>query len=125
MSIHNIQSNSHLKTLVSGSTSGFWIGASDIRNEGNFTWSDNSTFDFRNWPSTQPDSHGGNQDCVRLHPTEDFSWDDDNCENKQRYICSISGKSSVTFLPFFKVYYHINLIAYGIWGLLNPRRPIS
>ena len=105
MSIHNNQTNSRLKKLVAGSISGFWIGANDIKNEENFTWSDNSTFDFQDWTYGQPDSYGGNQDCVRLYSGTAIIWDDDNCENKQRYICNINGNIIIVFSKIFIMIY--------------------
>ena len=45
-----------------------WVGG--YKNDGNWNWSDGSTFDYTNWASTptqQPDNAGGNQDKIQIN----------------------------------------------------------
>ena len=45
-----------------------WVGG--YKNDGNWNWSDGSTFDYTNWASTptqQPDNAGGDQDKIQIN----------------------------------------------------------
>lgn len=59
-----------LNTLIFDTFGGgdyrLWLGLNDIANEGVFVWDSGDTSSFRNWDSTQPDSSGGNENCVQM-----------------------------------------------------------
>ncbi|XP_051749100.1 uncharacterized protein LOC127512338 [Ctenopharyngodon idella] len=68
-----------------------WIGLSDIENEGNMTWVDNSTLKqglFRFWYGGEPNNAGGDEDCVELMPLNTINnWNDLPCSEKRKGIC--------------------------------------
>ncbi|CAL4207111.1 unnamed protein product, partial [Meganyctiphanes norvegica] len=67
--------------------SAFWLGGSDAANEGNWKWLDGQPFDDQfPWSSGQPNSFGGDQDCLLVHSA---GFDDRNCPDKWGYICEL------------------------------------
>ena len=46
-----------------------------------------SSSKFTNWYSGEPDNSSGTEDCLELHPGLDFSWNDDQCYNRHKFIC--------------------------------------
>ncbi len=87
-SIHSSSENAAVAALCS---SDCWIGGSDAAQEGTWTWSDGSAWDYQNWRSGQPDNLYGAQDSLQMYP--DGSWDDTTGEY-QPFVCSTSGSSS-------------------------------
>jgi len=68
----------------------YWIGLTDIGEEGAFVWgSDFSAPDYTNWYPGQPDDYYDNEDCVNLHSIFGLQWDDD--------ICSTSSWDSIGY----------------------------
>ena len=67
-----------------------WIGGSDKESEGDWKWSDGSTWEFTNWGTIggvqQPSNHSGH-DCLE-YQRGDRTWNDLNCHIKRRYLCS-------------------------------------
>ncbi|XP_072922853.1 alpha-N-acetylgalactosamine-specific lectin-like [Hemitrygon akajei] len=66
-----------------------WIGLNDIWKEGNFTWSDGTSYTYRNWANYEPSNHQENEDCVQIHffsGTE--KWNDYNCDETHGFVCS-------------------------------------
>ena len=61
-----------------------WIGANDIKDEGNFEWSDGNAFSFSNWYQEEPNNQG-DEDCVNLKPVR--KWNDQTCSSKLAFIC--------------------------------------
>ena len=62
-----------------------WFGASDIRREGTFEWSDGSSWNYSAWKPGEPNNNG-NQDCL-VGNAKDHKWDDDHCEEKKMFLC--------------------------------------
>ena len=74
-------------------TSNFWIGANDIKKEGQFQWSDGSLFSFTFWWSGEPNNKGsrGPEDCVQLKGSRyGRAWNDLACSFRNPFICKIS-----------------------------------
>ena len=68
----------------------FWIGLSDVHQEGNFVWTDGSNLTFQPWNPNQPDNMGGLEHCVHRwygHGLSGDTWNDDKCENLLHYVC--------------------------------------
>lgn len=65
----------------------FFTGLNDIDSEGNYTWSDNTTFNVSNWRSNagEPNNYKGNEDCVEIH--WDGKWNDNKCDAEFGFIC--------------------------------------
>ncbi|KAI8494656.1 Proprotein convertase subtilisin/kexin type 9 [Branchiostoma belcheri] len=73
----------------------YWIGLNDQKREGRWVWSDGSRLregDFANWAAGEPNNSGqlGSQNCGQLWAARGFLWDDDNCNEKDYFICEIS-----------------------------------
>ncbi|XP_059422833.1 hepatic lectin-like [Carassius carassius] len=65
-----------------------WIGLSDIENEGNMIWVDNSTMNQTFWFEEEPNNAGGNEDCIELIPSETIlNWNDLPCSENRKGIC--------------------------------------
>ena len=73
----------------------WWIGFTDIEEEGSFVWSDGATFapgDGPNWSSYQPDNLLNDADCAVIAHYFDYKWDDVPCQQSlmgtlcERYI---------------------------------------
>ena len=66
-----------------------WIGASDLRQEGNWTWADGSEVTQAFWYPGQPDNLGKRQHCVLLSHFWDevMNWADWLCDDKFQFIC--------------------------------------
>ncbi|XP_057188067.1 CD209 antigen-like protein A isoform X2 [Triplophysa rosa] len=66
-----------------------WIGLSDIENEGNMIWVDNTPLTKGFWHLGEPNDVG-NEDCVEFmsksEPVLD-NWNDLSCSDKRKWIC--------------------------------------
>ncbi|MBI4704423.1 MAG: hypothetical protein HY744_25250, partial [Deltaproteobacteria bacterium] len=68
--------------LVDGDT---YIGASDIKVEGVFTWVTGEPWSFANWEPGEPDNGDGNEDCVKMH--SGLKWEDVDCASHNGALC--------------------------------------
>jgi len=71
-----------------------WMGANDIRKEGQFKWvSNGQRLVFIDWYSREPNNAGPsrNEDCVQMKKRQagktEYKWNDVSCANSNRYIC--------------------------------------
>ncbi|KAJ8337036.1 hypothetical protein SKAU_G00382560 [Synaphobranchus kaupii] len=74
--------------MYSGAKGPFWIGLSDVHKEGAWLWSDGSRVDFTVWNFGEPNSSGGNEDCVHSN-FGDGDWNDSLCHRKYPFVCSL------------------------------------
>ncbi|XP_025416102.1 uncharacterized protein LOC112687566 isoform X2 [Sipha flava] len=99
----------------------YWIGATDMNNEGFFRWTDSSPFTYSNWyqghihqsysgpNSKQPNDDGlSKQDCVELRQVyrpqhrlikyfnrnSSYTWNDRDCSVKNRFLCQTQQHTS-------------------------------
>ncbi|XP_020893695.1 C-type lectin lectoxin-Thr1 [Exaiptasia diaphana] len=70
-----------------GNISQFWIGLSDLAEEGTFVWSDGTNSSYTNWSNGEPNDHDDNEDCTLKTP--ESSWHDDKCEMKRPFACKV------------------------------------
>nr|XP_039249895.1 lactose-binding lectin l-2-like [Styela clava] len=77
--------------LVKIGGSNTWIGLNDIQEENTFIWEDGVTATAGSilWGDHQPNSHGGNQDCVEMRGSLDWELNDEGCHIKLKYLCEI------------------------------------
>ncbi len=85
-SINSDKENKFLALRLNGQTA--WIGGTDEKKEGEFSWLDNSPFSFTNWMPGQPNNAGGNENYVEMLP--DGSWNDQNGSANREFICEIN-----------------------------------
>ena len=93
-----------------------WIGATDQDKEGNWMWTDCSTWSFTNWgvrngeqqPDNSVDQDGGGQNCAILpgNKTVLTGWNDVPCNTRERYfvcakpICSGKRKFKIRAITY-------------------------
>ena len=92
---------------------GLWIGATDLDDEGNWTWSDCSKWNYTRWDAGEPNNGGAethaegaigvigsvfggkpvklgdNCACAKLYDGKGLKWDDKNCGKKKNAVCSL------------------------------------
>ncbi|XP_058628249.1 CD209 antigen-like protein E [Onychostoma macrolepis] len=66
-----------------------WIGLSDIQQEGNMKWVDNSPLKQGFWDRNEPNDANGAEDCIELNPAKSVlnNWNDIRCSDKRKWIC--------------------------------------
>ena len=71
-----------------------WIGFTDIQNEKQFGWTDQSSVTYINWYLRQPDNWAAKEDCVQMMPYDYHKgrWNDVNCDQELGFIC-MKGKN--------------------------------
>jgi len=67
---------------------GGWLGGSDSHVEGEWVWTDGSSFNYTNWDSSSPDG-GLTKNCMYMHSSHS-SWTDENCDQIKKYFCEFS-----------------------------------
>ncbi|CAG2224155.1 unnamed protein product [Mytilus edulis] len=69
----------------------FWLGGSDKVTEGVWVWTTSGQgFTVTNWHTRtvhEPNNSNGDEHCLDMHKNLDYEWNDDNCQNKNRFIC--------------------------------------
>uniref|UniRef100_A0A914QI39 C-type lectin domain-containing protein n=1 Tax=Panagrolaimus davidi TaxID=227884 RepID=A0A914QI39_9BILA len=66
----------------------FWIGLTDLMQNKNWTWMDNSIFNFSNWAPNEPKNATGNN-CAALN-LSDGLWRAEDCFKSKPYICYVN-----------------------------------
>jgi hypothetical protein len=85
--------------LSSPVSQNFLIGLNDINDEGQFVWSDGSSEVFRYWNTGEPNSYGGDEDCVEIYKTTG-KWNDVPCSNPNPAIYKLPEKpNGMTCIP--------------------------
>ncbi|XP_071084965.1 perlucin-like isoform X1 [Haliotis cracherodii] len=78
--------------LRNGKGSQFYIGATDLRAEGIWTWEHplRKVVGYTNWYPGEPNNHEGKEHCMVIHYGHRFKWNDAYCYTKARFICEQS-----------------------------------
>ncbi|XP_018947515.2 CD209 antigen-like protein C [Cyprinus carpio] len=85
--INNTEEQDFVKN-ISGSSGYFWIGLTDIEEEGRWKWVDGSTLTSEFWESGQPNNYQGQEeDCALIHSP---GWADFPCDYTYKWICEKS-----------------------------------
>ena len=84
-SIHSSAENAAVAALC---PSGCWIGGSDSAQEGTWTWSDGTAWDYTNWYTNEPNNAYGGQDFLHIYGWDSAGRWDDAGEHSQPFVCS-------------------------------------
>ncbi|XP_054856770.1 C-type lectin domain family 3 member A isoform X2 [Eublepharis macularius] len=64
----------------------FWVGVTDMVNEGKFVDVNGMVLNYFNWDRSQPNG-GKRENCVSLSQSAQGKWVDEVCRTLKRYIC--------------------------------------
>lgn len=64
----------------------FWLGVTDMVNEGRFVDVSGMALQYFNWDRAQPNG-GKRENCVFLSQSSQGKWVDEVCRTAKRYIC--------------------------------------
>ncbi|CAM9994962.1 unnamed protein product, partial [Heterosigma akashiwo] len=81
-SITSDEIDEELVELTGGDSA--WIGLNDESTEGTYVWADDTSVDYTNWNSGEP-NNSGDEDCVEM--TSSGGWNDQSCSTTQGYVC--------------------------------------
>ena len=91
--IDNLEENTLVKSkLPSPASISYFHGLT--KSSGSWRWMDGSTASYTDWAGAQPDNTGG---CGVFWDLSSYTWDDQWCNNNNKYVCEISGKLELTF----------------------------
>ena len=85
-SIHSLEEHNFLIGMALSDT--FWIGGVDLNNDGNWGWTDGSSFDYSNWLSNQP--NGGEYYIVVGNVQGGGDWRDWTLDASADYVCQLN-----------------------------------
>ena len=83
-----------------------WIGLNDLRAEGNFQWSDGSSFVYKNYSNNEPNDIHGQEDCIEINWWSN-GWNDLNCGRTLCYVCKQTKSKLPTVCQLICKTYHI------------------
>ena len=95
LAVHGVKTLENRRKLIrilSIYRSYYWIGANDIRSEGNWVWinGERASSSELSWGNRQPDNVGGNEDCLLMNAYPTFLFGlafDDSCADNWRGLC--------------------------------------
>jgi len=68
-----------------------WIGASDLKEEGIFVWTNGKPLSYNNWAPGEPNNYGRRgEDCVEVNFRAPGLWNDNGCNKKRKFMCEIA-----------------------------------
>ncbi|XP_029732103.2 perlucin [Aedes albopictus] len=107
VTITNRDENDAVARFVQGSdkfsdvASSFWLGGSDLAEEGTFSWMPNGRLvRYANWSPGEPNNNNGTEHCMQLVYIPRFeqrwTWNDNECRTKYMYfICESKPRDCV------------------------------
>ncbi|CAJ1073608.1 uncharacterized protein LOC117806483 [Xyrichtys novacula] len=77
------------------SISGFWIGLTDMDNEGDWRWLNGARLTDSYWNTGEPNDMG-QEDCAATYPRDNpfFAWNDAPCGHDLKWICEMEPRFS-------------------------------
>ena len=76
-----------LDTVDPGGDNPFWIGLTDLFEEGNFVWFNGDKSTYRNWLAGQPDNSEGREHYGTIWTTHQRTWNDWNNYGPAMALC--------------------------------------
>ena len=98
-SIHSVEEQDFLRHYSSYST--MWIGGTDEAQEGSWTWSDGSPWDYQKWRRGEPNNFGRPENCLMMLSD---GWVDVPCQylgikyQVTGFICSYSLEGNYAYI---------------------------
>ncbi|MCH9688705.1 MAG: hypothetical protein K0V04_45155 [Deltaproteobacteria bacterium] len=90
VTIHDDITNTWLvdqSQAIDGSTS-WWMGYSDLQDEGQWRWVDGGPQDYDNWHPGEPNNGvAGPEHCAAFPEHTAFAWNDLECDTPRPFIC--------------------------------------
>ncbi|CAH3188849.1 unnamed protein product, partial [Porites evermanni] len=84
-----LDSSAEQQEIVWGSRT--WIGLHrDSSNNSRWQWIDGSLAVYLNFDSNEPNNWNRPEDCVEMHPSRKWKWNDLNCNTPLHYSCELS-----------------------------------
>nr|XP_054775360.1 echinoidin-like [Lytechinus pictus] len=62
-----------------------WVGLHDTNSEGNFEWTDRSSYTMSMWSPGQPDNSGSREHCGEI-VVYGYKWTDNPCDRVAQYF---------------------------------------
>lgn len=85
----NMEENHALSKLLSINKAQYvFLGATDRMTESLFVDTAGKTLHFFNWAQNEPNSYGGDEDCVIIRSGGD--WNDVPCDHQYNIVCELS-----------------------------------
>ncbi|CAJ0942252.1 unnamed protein product, partial [Mesorhabditis belari] len=83
-SVASDEENLFISKILPNNTAA-WIGYNDIQREQEFVNSDETSTNFTNWATGQPDNGNWNENCVLVH--SNGQWSDEFCMIARDFLC--------------------------------------
>uniref|UniRef100_A0AC34FE31 C-type lectin domain-containing protein n=1 Tax=Panagrolaimus sp. ES5 TaxID=591445 RepID=A0AC34FE31_9BILA len=104
--------------------SDFWIGGTLLMHAGNWSWIDNSPFDFNDWNKGEPQNFSSNG-CVSVSISSG-AWSSQDCFKSKPYVCNVTPKP--TNPPFVNCsfgwsYFEPSSSCYGVGNVTHEKIP--
>ena len=87
-SVLNLEIHNYIRSKVNVNDyeTFFWIGETGQKEEGNWMWTDGSSWNFTKWATSlnqQPNDFHGREDCLQIYSSWTIDgWNDQSCESK-------------------------------------------
>ncbi|XP_006823709.1 C-type lectin mannose-binding isoform-like [Saccoglossus kowalevskii] len=87
-SIHSLSEDGFIRDVVVGMSNYYWIGLNDIGWNGDFVWTDHSSFVWSNWGCGEP-NNTNQEDCTHANFGLSHRWNDENCSVRLSFVCKV------------------------------------
>nr|AZS54111.1 lectin precursor 4 [Ruditapes philippinarum] len=91
LEIETAAENAVLTPIIDSMQRNYWIGLSDVQEEGVWLWMTSntklSTTKFSNWLPGEPNNANGNENCAAITHATNGKWNDWHCNGDAFYAC--------------------------------------
>ena len=96
VSIHSEAENALVAILANRRST--WIGLNDMKTEGDWMYTDGTSYDYSNWRDGEPSNSGGIEDCTEI--LSNGVWTDAPCTGKKTFVCKNYAPANVKSANF-------------------------